>query len=243
MIKGLYTSASGMIPGTKKQEITANNIANAGTAGFKRDRLFTKELSKAQKNLAPKRTDWQQPMIDKVYTDFTIGMFDKTDNPLDMAIDGDGFFTLQTEDGTQLLTRAGSFQVDQSGYLAFPGGALVVGEGGPIEVGSGEVNVSEDGEVRSNGALVGRIVPSTVLDLTLLEKIGGSSYVLPDNAELIQVPKSNIRQGYLETSNVDIVHEMVEMIISFRSFEANSKALQSQDQSLGHLFAKVGGNN
>jgi len=243
VIKGLYTSASGMIPGTKKQEITANNIANAGTAGFKRDRLFTKELSRAQMKLAPKRTDWQQPMVDKVYTDYTIGMFDKTDNPLDLAIDGDGFFTLLTENGTQLLTRAGSFQVDQSGYLAFPGGALVVGEGGPIEVGSGKVSVSEDGEVRTNGALVGRIVPSTVPDLMVLEKIGGSSYVLPENTELIPVPRSSIRQGYLETSNVDIVHEMVEMIISFRNFEANSKALQSQDQTLSHLFSKVGGNN
>jgi len=243
VIKGIYTSASGMIPGTKKQEITANNIANAGTAGFKRDRLFTKELSRAQQNLTPKRTDWEQSMVDQVYTDFASGMFDRTDNSLDMAIDGDGFFRLETEDGAQLLTRAGSFLVDQSGYLAFPGGALVMGEGGPIEVGSGEVTVSESGEVRSNGAIAGRIVPATVPDLTVMEKIGGSSYVLPENAELIPVPRSTIRQGYLETSNVDIVHEMVEMIISFRNFEANSKALQSQDQTLSQLLSRVGGNN
>lgn len=241
MIKGLYTSASAMIPRVKQQEVTANNIANASTAGFKKERMFARELSKAELRITPKAPEWQQSTVASVHTDFSPGVFDKTDNPLDIAIDGDGFFTLLTEDGTRLLTRAGSFLVDEVGMLSFPGGAMVAGEGGPLTVGSGTISVSSDGEVRSDGAFVGRIRPVTVADLTGLRKVGGSTYVLPEDAELIPVGTSVLRQGYLETANVDIVREMVEMIISFRAFEANARSLQVQDQSLDHLFNRVAG--
>ncbi len=240
MIKGLYTSASGMIPRIKKQELTANNIANVSTPGFKRDMLFTKELSKAEQKMAPRRSDWEQPMVDELYTDYSPGAFDKTGNPLDLAIDGDGFFTLELADGTRALTRAGSFTVNSDGFLIFPGGALVLGEGGPIEVGNGKVTVSQSGEVEVDGFVVSRIVPKTVEDLTALQKIGDSMYALPDSAELIPVTTSTIRQGYVETANVDIVREMIDMIISFREYEANARAMQTQDRSLEHLFNRVG---
>ncbi len=240
MIKGIYTSASGMIPRVRKQEMHANNIANVNSPGYKRDGLFTKELSRAKQKLAPTKSDWETPMVDDVYTDYGAGAFDKTGNPLDLAIDGDGFFSLQLDDGSKVLTRAGSFQVDEKGYLSFPGGALVLGEGGPINVGSGQVSVSATGQVESNGLSVGRIVPVTVDDLTKLNKIGGSAFAVPPGTELKEVPHTTIQQGFLETSNVDIVQEMIDMIISFREYEADAKALQTQDQSLGQLFGRVG---
>ena len=240
MIKGIYTSACGMLPRIKKQEATANNIANASTPGYKKDRLFAKELSRAQMKRIPKKTDWHQPMVDRMFTDYSPGIFDKTGNPLDMAIDGDGFFTLQLETGQTVLTRSGNFVINRDGLLSFPGGALVIGEGGPIEVGSGQVSVGTTGEVESNGILVGRLAPVTVPDLNQLQKIGGSFYLAPDGVDLVPVANCSIRQGFLETSNVDIVSEMIEMIISFREYEANSKAIQSQDDSLEHLFRRVG---
>lgn len=240
MIKGIYTSASGMIPRVRKQEMLANNIANANSPGFKRDGLFTKELSRAKQKLAPTKSDWETPMVDDVYTDFSSGAFDKTGNPLDLAIDGDGFFQLRLDDGSTVLTRAGSFEVDQNGFLSFPGGALVLGEGGPINVGSGKVSISGTGEIESDGVSVGRIVPVTVDDLTQLQKIGSSSFAVPAGTELKEVPHATIQQGFLETSNVDIVQEMIDMIISFREYEADAKALQTQDQSLGQLFGRVG---
>jgi flagellar basal-body rod protein FlgG len=241
MIKGIYTSASGMIPRIKQQEITANNIANVSTPGFKRDRIFAKELSKAEVKRLPQKNDWQKPMVNRVYTDYNQGIFDKTGNPLDVAIDGDGMFTLQMQDGTTVLTRSGSFIVNQDGLLAFPGGALVVGEGGPIEVGSGEVSVSQAGDIEVDGGRVGKLVPVTVVDLTELNKIGGSFYVVPEDAELIQVEKYSIQQGFLEASNVDIVSEMIDMIVAFREYEAGAKSIQAQDQSLENLFRRVGG--
>ncbi|UCC43443.1 MAG: flagellar hook-basal body protein [Candidatus Zixiibacteriota bacterium] len=241
MIKGIYTSASAMIPRVKKQEVTANNVANAGTTGFKKDKVFTRELSRAVSQQKPKRTDWHQPMIDKVFVDFTPGVFDKTDNPLDLALEGDGFFTLESPDGQTVLTRSGAFQIDSEGFLSFPGGFRLVGEGGAIQVGNGELNVGLDGEIEVNGLPVDRIVPRSVADTAALNRLGGSLFAVPEGEELIPAISATIRQGYLETSNVDVVREMVEMMISYRAYEANAKALQQQDSSLDDLFTKVGG--
>lgn len=241
MIKGIYTSASGMIPRIKQQEITANNIANVSTPGFKRDRIFAKELSRAEVKKLPQKNDWQRPMVNRVYTDYNQGIFDKTGNPLDVAIDGDGMFKLQMQDGTTVLTRSGSFTVNRDGLLSFPGGALVMGESGPIQVGSGTVSVSQAGDIEVDGGRVGKLVPVTVADLTELNKIGGSFYIVPEDAELIPVEKYSIQQGFLEASNVDIVSEMIDMIVAFREYEAGAKSIQAQDQTLENLFRRVGG--
>ena len=240
MIKGMYTSASGMLPRIKKQELTAHNIANVSTPGYKRDMLFTKELTRAEQRLVRTQSDWQKPMVNEVYTDYTSGIFDKTGNPLDLAIDGDGFFTLELADGTRVLTRAGSFTVNNEGFLAFPGGPLVIGEGGPIEVGDGKVTVSQSGEVDVDGSVVGRLVPMAVDNIDRLTKMGSSLFAVPEGVELIPVTTATIRQGYLEAANVDIVGEMIDMIVSFRTYEANARALQTQDRSLEHLFNRVG---
>lgn len=239
MIKGLYTSASGMLPHIKKQELAANNLANVSTSGYKKDRVFTRELTKAESRLASKPTEWAQPMTDETYTDFESGAFNRTDNPLDFAIEGDGFFALRTPDGQTLLTRSGSFTVSPEGLLTFPGGAQVMGEGGPIEIGNGRVEVSSTGDVQVDGFIVGRLTAVTVPDLTQLEKIGGSMFAVPPGQEITPVEDSTIRQGYIEASNVDIVAEMVDMIASYRAYEANAKAVQSQDSSLEHLFNRV----
>jgi flagellar basal-body rod protein FlgF len=241
MIKGIYTSASGMIPRLKKQEVIANNISNASTSGFKKDSVFVRELSRAEGKRLSKKSDWQKPIVDQEYIDFRPGVFDFTDNPLDLAIEGDGFFTLQAEDGSTLLTRSGTFMVNSEGYLTYPGGYLLTSEGGPIQVGDGKVTVGKNGEVEVDGQSVGRITPMTVGNVEELQKVGRSLFAVPEGVELLPSEQPTIRQGYLETSNVDIVGEMVDMIISYRAYEANAKAIQSQDNSLEHLFNRVGG--
>ncbi|MCK4462483.1 MAG: hypothetical protein KAW46_11805, partial [candidate division Zixibacteria bacterium] len=127
------------------------------------------------------------------------------------------------------------------GFVTYPGGLRLIGEGGPVEVGSGKVTIGQSGEIRSDGVIVARIVPATVADINQLEKIGNSLYAVPEGIELIVVERFDIRQGYIETSNVDIVREMIDMMISFRAYEANSRAIQAQDQSLDQLFSRVGG--
>ena len=122
MIKGIYSSGSGMVPAVRKQEMHANNIANAKTTGFKKDIQFTRELSKAEAKKQIKKDDWQLPLVDQDYVDFTSGTFDQTGNPHDLAIEGDGFFVLLDDEGNQYLTRAGMFEVSKEGLLQFPGG-------------------------------------------------------------------------------------------------------------------------
>lgn len=229
-----------MVPRVRQQELTAHNIANVSTPGYKRDQIFTRELSRAQQRQAPRASDWETPMIDEVYTDYEGGAFDKTGNPLDLAIDGDGFFQLELLDGSIVLTRSGAFTVNSEGFLSFPGGPLVMGEGGPIEIGSGKVTVTQTGTFEVDGIATGRIIPVTVADLTTLSRVGNSSFAVPEGTELLPVLKATLRQGYLEASNVDIVGEMIDMIVSFRAYEANANALKTQDRSLDHLFNRVG---
>lgn len=241
MIKGLYKSASGMLPSMKKQELTANNVSNVSTPGYKKDSMFTRELSRAEQKLSVKKSDWQQPIAPEMYIDFQSGAFDRTGNALDLAIDGDGFFTIQLEDGSTAISRNGSFSVNSDGLLSVPGGGIVMAEGGAVEIGNGQVTVSAGGGIEIDGATVGKITPVTVNDLQKLEKIGRSMFLVPQEEQLIPVNHATIRQGYIESSNVDIVSEMVNMIIAYRSYEANAKALQTQDTSLGNLFNRVGG--
>ncbi len=239
MIKGLYRSASGMLPVIKKQEAIANNISNATSSGYKKDAVFTKELSKAQKKHIPKQSDWQQPMVDDIFTDFSAGTFERTGNPLDLAIDGDGFFQVELPDGSTALTRAGSFSINQDGLLAQADGPVLLADGGAIEPGQGTITVSANGQIDVNGNVVGKITPVTVDDLEKLDKVGASLFKVPEGMQLNTVPQAQIRQGYLETSNVDIVKQMVDMIVSYREYEANARALTTQDQSLENLFNRV----
>ena len=241
MIKGIYTSASGMLPNIKKQELIAQNVANASTPGYKKDSLFTKELSRAEIRTRVKNEDWEQALDTRGYTDYSPGVFDHTGNALDLAIDGDGFFQILLDDGSKALTRNGGFTVNKDGLIALPDGPLLIADGGPIQVGNGKVTISASGDVDVDGTIVSRIAPVTVANLDKLQKIGRSLWVVPQGTELISVDKATIQQGYLEASNVDVVDEMVNMIVSYRTYEANAKGIQSQDDSLANLFRHVGG--
>ncbi len=241
MIKGMYRSVSGMLPSMKKQEAIANNLANASTSGYKKDVLFSRELSQAELKTKPQTNDWQTSLDSRVRVDHSLGTFDKTGSPLDLAIDGDGFFALQAPDGSNALTRSGSFVVDSEGFLAYPGGYRLLGEGGALQVGSGELKVAASGEVEVDGLAIGTIVPRSVADVGTLQRLGGSLFGVPQGQEVISSINATIQQGYKETSNVDVVAEMVDMIVSYREYEANAKALQTQEATLDHLFRRVAG--
>jgi len=241
MLKGIYKAASGMIPRMKQQEITANNIANAATPGFKKDSVFLKELNSAQKATLPRKSDWQTPMIDQIYTDYTQGAFEQTGNIYDMAIDGSGFFVLQSPEGdSSQYTRNGSFAADIDGYLTNSEGLRVLGDGGPIEIGSGNLDINESGEVYVDGDLVGRLQVVNFPDKSAMVKVGSSGFVVDETVESEPADEYSIRQGFVESANINVIKEMVGMIIALRHFESGSKAIQSQDESLSTLFNQVG---
>jgi flagellar basal body rod protein FlgG len=230
-----------MLPQIKKQEAVANNIANAGTAGFKKDVMFSRELSRAERKVSQKTNEWQTNLDTRIHVDHSLGVFDKTDNPLDLAIEGDGFFTLEAADGSRALTRSGAFIIDSDGYLAMSGGYRLIGDGGPVQVGSGKLSVSQAGDVQVDGLSAGRVSVKSVEDVQTLQRIGGSLFAVPEGEELIDPIHATIRQGYQETSNVDVIQQMVDMMVAFRTYESNARALQTQDASLNHLFQRVGG--
>ena len=118
-----------------------------------------------------------------------------------------------------------------------------MGESGPIQVGNGTVTVNQSGQIEVGGSIVARIIPVTVANVDKLQKVGSSLFAVPAGVQTTSTTDSTIRQGYLETSNVDVVREMVDMIIAYRTYEANAKALQTQDASLDTLFRKVASGN
>ena len=229
-----------MVPRVKMQEITANNLANASSPGFKRDLLFTRELSRAQAQQMPRKSDWETPMIDQVYTEFEAGTLEKTDNPLNLAIEGDGFFVVETDAGETALTRSGIFSVNPTGFLVNGDGHRLLSDGGPIAVSEGVLSVAESGQVEINGTPVGTLRIVTVPDRQILKKIGDNEFVTPEDIEPLAALNYAVRQGYLEASNVNAIKEMVSMIISFRNYEADAQALKTQDETLEKLIDNVG---
>lgn len=240
MIKGLYRSASAMLPRLREQEAIANNLANASSPGFRKDMVFTQELTKAQAKHAVLKSDWQQPMIDQVYTSFEQGSLDNTGNPLDIALEGSGLFVYETDEGDNLYSRAGNLIIDPQGFLVNSEGHRILGDGGPINVGAGTVTISESGQVDVDNAPLANIRVVDFVDMSSLQKVGNAEFKIPDGIEPAAAVNYVIRQGYLESSNVEIIREMVNMITSFRNYEADAQAAKAQDDSLEKLMANVG---
>lgn len=243
MLKGIYKAASAMVPRLKQQEITANNIANASTPGFKKDSIFLKELDSATREIAPRKSDWQTPMIDQVYTDYGQGSFDRTNDMLNIAIEGNGFLVLEPPEGegeSMIYTRNGSLSVNEEGFLVNSEGLRVMGDGGPIDVGTRDVTISESGEISIEAGIVGQLQVVDFEDKSALVKVGNSGFTVDETVEPIPVEDASIRQGFLERANINVIKEMVGMIMALRHFEAGSRAIQSQEESLQVLLNQVG---
>lgn len=233
MIKGIQTSATAMRQGILRQEITAANLANANTTGFKRDRLFVREMIEAQAaDSNPLQTNPAR------FTEFRSGAFEPTGNSLDFALQSGGFFVL-TDGDTEVFTRNGHFLRDAEGQMIDVQGRIVQGEGGPITLPPGLVTVSPNGEISVDGAVIDRFRVVSVEDPQVLRKVAGAAFTA-DGVAAVPVEVPAVRQGFLETSNVDTVREMVEMISTARHYEINAKLVTAQDESLRHAVNDLG---
>jgi len=240
MIKGIYSSASGMLPRILKQETFANNMANVNTPGFKKDGVFLQVLDEATQKEIVTDHPWEVPMVDDIYIDFSQGDLEKTDIDTNCAIDGDGFFAVQTESGV-MYTRSGDFSLSPQGILIDRNGNPVLTDSGPLTILADSFMVSDDGTVTINEFAAGRIRIVDFEKPYKLKKVG-SSYLMPKDQTVTERPASDyrIRQGYLEKSNVNVVEVMVDMLSSFRAFEAGQKAIQSQDETLEKAVNDLG---
>ena len=209
-------------------DIVANNLANIGTTGFKRDDAFT---------------DWFIESLNAVgaqrYTDFSQGELHQTDNPLDIALTTQGFFVVQTAAGPA-FTRNGHFTVDDEGFIQTPHGHRLLGESGVISTRSGDgvagdVQITREGEIYLDGIITDRLLIANILDLNGLEKLGTNLYRSPGDAVVTQLDPGQfrVRQGMLEGSNVQPVTEMVSLIEKQRNFESTQRVAHAMDAILG----------
>jgi flagellar basal-body rod protein FlgF len=221
---GIYIAAAGAIAQTTAMDATANNIANATTSGFHAERVSFKEVMTKAKS--------PDTMMVQSNTGKTIdsqnGALLQTNNPLDLAIEGDGMFSVQTIQGPR-FTRAGNFQLDSQSNLVTADGYKVLGEGGqPISLPPTATNiaVTSDGSISADGQPVGKLKLATFA-ANQLKREGGNLYSATGQPQK-PAPGTEpaVRSGVLESSNVNIVHGVVDLVKVQRNYESLMRIIQ-----------------
>lgn len=223
----------------QRMDMTANNLANMTTAGFKAERLVMRELS--ERPAAAQDTPQEISFVDAwtLQRDFSTGPLEQTGNPLDLAIEGEGFFVVQTAAG-EAYTRDGRFAMDTLGRVITRNGDLVMGDGGPITIDpeGGPISISREGSVSQNEALVGTFRTVAFNTPAALEKVGNNLWRATGEAP--RAPEnSRIAAGFVEGSNVNAVAELTQMIEISRSYQAVSKMISQSDELRGASIEKL----
>lgn len=260
MIRGWYIGASGMNAQQNRLDAISNNLANVDTAGYKKDITVSKSFSE----LLLRRTEADgvymtslgsadaAPVIGKLglgvetnenYTDFVQGSFRETNSASDIALSGEGFFAVETPVGER-YTRNGNFILGKEGILVSKDGYPLMGENGAISVEDNSFVINEDGMIYSKeGDFIDRIKVVRFDNERYLKKAGNSLWTANDISGEAYIAEGKERpkmlQGYMETSNVNVVNEMVKMIEVNRAYEANQKTIQSEDSMMSTLWSKV----
>jgi flagellar basal-body rod protein FlgG len=270
MDKGIYTALSGGLAKSHELELLANNLANATTPGFKRDagtfneyltelrRADTldslSQMSASASGEARVQGDKSFVEMDGVYTDFRQGTMDQTHRPLDLAVQGEGFFEVLTPGGVR-FTRAGNFSrsaegllVNASGYPVLsrlgapvPGNpTLVPPERRVIRLEDGAISVTGDGIIRQDGRQIAELSVQEFVEPQYLEKQGNGLYrnTDPDNLRN-QAIGSQVHQGFLEGSNVNAVREMTRLIEATRSYESQLQAIKTYQEVDGRTVNDI----
>jgi flagellar basal-body rod protein FlgF len=214
-----------------------HNLANATTPGYKRQLGAVQPF---QASLAQQETALARSALATVI-DQKQGTLRVTDAPLDLAIDGDGFFELRTSSGPA-YTRRGDFRIDASGQLVTQGGHLVMGNGGPMVLRSAAPMITRDGRVLDDGQDVGQLKLVNFTDpRALVASEGGAVFTAPESAQALAPERApRVLQGHLEASNVNTAAEMVKLIETVRHFESVQKVVQGFDEMRERALRKLG---
>jgi len=253
MLKGLYTAAMGMNVQSKRLDVISNDLANAGTTGYKKDKVsvstfkeeYVKRLDDSQ-NFIPNEARIGKitygAKVDEVFTDFTQGSIRATSNDTDVAIQGDGFFVVETPNGPA-YTRDGSFLVDGEGNLVTSEGYQVMGEDGPISFGEdyfssgAKIVIQNNGMLYLGGEYIDTLDIAAFEDSKALTKLDDNLYTSNGNRTEFT---GSVIQNYLEVSNVNTVDAMVDMITVARAYETNQKMIQTLDSVLDKAVNELG---
>ena len=254
MMRALWTASTGMAAQSLNVDVISNNIANVNTNGFKRGRAAFQDLMYQQVKAPGSEASSAGTQLPTgiqvglgvrtagVASIFSEGSFQQTDNPLDLTIQGRGFFQIQTPNGDTAYTRAGSFSIDAQGQLVTHNGDLVQ-PGITVPSDAQSIQVSADGTVSAvqpGGiqTVLGQIQIADFINPSGLTHLGSNLFQVSNASgePTIGNPSENglgsIGQGMLEMSNVSMVEEMVNLIAGQRAYEMNSKAIQAADEML-----------
>jgi flagellar basal-body rod protein FlgF len=226
MDSGYYAAGTALVTSTQQMDTIANNLANASTVGYRAEKdIFSSVLADAS-NAGSSDLDKainNYGILSGTILDQSQGALQKTGNDLDVAIQGPGYFVVQTANGP-MYTRDGSFQVSGKGQLVTQTGDAVMGESGTLTMLPGKVSISADGTISVNGAVSGKIHIVDFPAGTKVESAGNNYYTAPpDTAETST--DSDVRQGFLESSNVNPILGLVDLITAQRSAEMMQRAL------------------
>lgn len=218
MSSGVYSLLSGALGRIRQLEVTVNNLANAGNIGFKGDRVaFESVFDGYLQNEEGKGINFSRASACR--PDFSQGSLEKTDQPLDVAIQGKGFFKVAGENGF-LYTRQGNFKLDEEGNLVTSEtGLQVVGEDGPLNFPHSDVSIDKGGSVTALGAEIGRLTVYEIPEEENLLRKGEGLWELKDGSEAVPSTGSELLQGNLEKSNVNVVLLTTEIIETKRAYE------------------------
>lgn len=258
MQESMYSAMFGALTQEHRMDIIANNLANVNTSGYKRDRMAFKDVfiryahddireplfHLKSKPLFPDPDYYAKPRIAVSKIEFNQGSLKQTGNQLDVALSGDGFFKVRTQDGREYYTRNGAFSLNAAGGLINGNGDAVLGEGGPIELpGGSQTVINGAGQIFVDGALVGALTVVNVPDPgATLQKVGNNYFEPMRQGAVVEEPVADttVEQGYLEAPNVEVVTEMVNMIETHRAFEAYQKIIQNTKETDSKAIDQVG---
>lgn len=255
MVRGLFTAYTGMTNEQKRLDVISNNLANAATVGYKESDISSKAFDDV---LTLKIKDASEPtnsrkigtmslgvMPGEQYTNYEQGSLKQTTGTYDLALEGDGFFNLSVTDkagnvSTQ-YTRNGSFTMAKDGHIVDESGNYLMGESGAIIVPTNarEIKIDKTGGIYADDEYIDTVKVSDFEDYNYMIKAGDSMYQALDGA-VEKESSASIQQGYLEQSNVNVVSEMVNLITTTRSYEANQKMIKTVDQTLDLAVNSVG---
>lgn len=256
MLKGLYTAYTGMINEQHRMDTLTNNLANADTVGFKKEGATSqafgdllavkiKDASVGRNIVQPIGYNNPGVKIGENYTDFSQGSYRVTDNTYDLAIAGNGFFTIEftnkAGETSTMYTRAGQFTLNREGFLVTEDGDYVLDtRNRRIQVNTLlDARIDQDGTIYQNDVAVATIQLTDFEDYNYLEKYG-ETYYRPVEGATFTPANGVINSGYLEMANVQIVSEMVNLIAITRAYESNQKIIQTYDSSLDISVNQLG---
>ena len=216
---GMSSAAAALQMLERRQAVLANNLANASTRGFKAEAVFSRMMGNA---LA----------VTDTAVDLSAGTLTETRNPLDLAMEGDGFFVTSTPAGERMV-RGGSFHLDANRTVVNDRGDALLGENGPVVLPPGTIEIDAAGIIKVDGKPVQKLRLETVAEGTRLQHEGGTQFVPDASRQAVAPDARRIRQGFVEESNVNTMSAMTAMLDVLHRFGAAQKTLSTLDTARG----------